>query len=432
MKNVLLLFILITVSKSALAQNVIELPLTYKEGYGPFSPSSYGTMIFSDNHNNPLKGVYLKSKGAPIEWGDAKFGQINLNLYQVVYQNFWSGNISNESYEMLRQKWSWTPDTLKLSKNTIRTSIAFVDAKDSSGTLRMIVDANNNLDFSDDKVFTPSFTPPSNVTELKESSIVVTYDKFVNNEVIIGDSSRVVIYSPENSGAFMYNFPGYAVAELNGEEIAICSDDFFDQLYETIYMVVLTDTLKQGGRATQDQILEEYITIKGKTYKSRGVDIERSVLVLEEVEVDEKQIYSSQIGFKAPLFKTENFITKDSVALEDFRGKYLYIDFWALWCGPCIAELPHLKKLYDKVDKSQIELLGVVVSSGRDEDRIEELMDKHSVNWTHVLSNKSLDLQKLYNVTGLPTTILLDRNGQIIAKDISSEELEKKLKELLK
>ena len=197
-------------------------------------------------------------------------------------------------------------------------------------------------------------------------------------------------------------------------------------------MVLLTDTLKHGGKAEPKEILEDYLIIKGKRYKSKGIDPEKNVLVLEEVESDKDQIYSTQIGFKAPLFSTEDFITKDSIALEDFRGKYLYLDFWALWCGPCIAELPHLKKLYDKVDKSQIEFLGIVESTGNDEGKIKELIDKNSVNWTHIISNKKINITELYNVRSFPTTILLDKEGRVIAKNIRSEELEQKLKELLK
>ena len=433
MKKQLLLFILIVVSKSLFAQNTIELPLTYKEGYGPFPKSYLGAMIYSDNNDNPWKKTELKTQGVPKEWENAKFGHVTLNMYQSVYQDFLQGNISDSFYEVLQESWSWGPDTLKLSKKPIRTSIAFVRETDSLGNCKMIIDANNNLDFSDDKVFTPSSIYPSNDTEAKELMIMVEYDKFVNGKVVTKKSPIVLIpQEKQHSGAVMHNFPEYAVAEFNGEEIAICSDDFCNPFYENITMVLLTDTLKHGGKAEPKEILEDYLIIKGKRYKSKGIDPEKNVLVLEEVESDKDQIYSTQIGFKAPLFSTEDFITKDSIALEDFRGKYLYLDFWALWCGPCIAELPHLKKLYDKVDKSQIEFLGIVESTGNDEGKIKELIDKNSVNWTHIISNKKINITELYNVRSFPTTILLDKEGRVIAKNIRSEELEQKLKELLK
>ena len=83
------------------------------------------------------------------------FGDIETNTYQTEYQNYLVGNISRKRYESLQKILNWIPDTLNLSKEHLKCKIAFAYGKDASGKTKMVVDANNNLDLSDDVIFTP-------------------------------------------------------------------------------------------------------------------------------------------------------------------------------------------------------------------------------------------------------------------------------------
>ena len=107
----------------------------------------------------------MKASGVPEDWTEIKLGDIETNIYQSVYQNYVLGNINQKRYEELQKAWDWKPDTLELSKEPLKTKIAFVYGKDSTGQLKMIVDANNNLDFSDDDSFIPfEISPNENIT----------------------------------------------------------------------------------------------------------------------------------------------------------------------------------------------------------------------------------------------------------------------------
>ena len=113
-----------------------------------------------------------------------------MNIHQKVYQNVLAGNISEEFYKNLQQSGNWTPDTLNFSKTPIKISIAFVYEEDTAGNYRMIIDANNNLDFSDDKVFSPMSTTSNTLFTMlndsiaKENQIMVAYEEFLNNKII--------------------------------------------------------------------------------------------------------------------------------------------------------------------------------------------------------------------------------------------------------
>lgn len=116
--------------------------------------------------------------------------------------------------------------------------------------------------------------------------------------------------------------------------------------------------------------------------------------------------------------------------MESLKGKYVLLDFWAVWCGPCIDEIPNLKKLYAAADKSQFEIIGIVGDSPS--QSLEELIDKQGINWPQILSDETNEITKKYGINGYPTTFLLDKEGTIIAKNLRGTELEEKILSLIK
>ncbi len=121
-----------------------------------------------------------------------------------------------------------------------------------------------------------------------------------------------------------------------------------------------------------------------------------------------------------------------NVSLSSFKGKYLLVDFWASWCGPCIKEVPNVQKLYADFHSKGFEILGVS-------------LDKDKASWTRALRTKPLpwtqvsDLKywksmvvPLFNISGIPYTLLLDKEGKIIAKGLRGDDLYKKVESLMK
>ena len=113
--------------------------------------------------------------------------------------------------------------------------------------------------------------------------------------------------------------------------------------------------------------------------------------------------------------------------LSSLRGKYVLIDFWASWCGPCLAEVPNVKEIYDKYHDRGFEIYGV--SLDEKEDLWKNAIEKHGLNWLHVssLQGWKCPAAARYNVTGIPRMYILDREGRIVAMDLRGEELKKKV-----
>ncbi len=127
-----------------------------------------------------------------------------------------------------------------------------------------------------------------------------------------------------------------------------------------------------------------------------------------------------------------NDISLKSV-VETEGNRYVLLDFWASWCGPCKRELPHLTEAYDKYHKKGFEVYGV--SLDRNADDWKKAIKEYKLKWVNVSSITSFNNQAAedYAVSSIPTNFLIDcSNGVIIAKNLRGEEVIKKLEELLK
>ena len=112
-------------------------------------------------------------------------------------------------------------------------------------------------------------------------------------------------------------------------------------------------------------------------------------------------------------------------------NKYVLLDFWASWCGPCMGEVPHLKQTYEKFHKKGFEIYGVSFDNNR--DKWLAAVDQNGMNWVHVSEVAGFDNQaaKDYAVQGIPSNFLIDAQGTIVARNLRGEALYEKIEELL-
>lgn len=127
---------------------------------------------------------------------------------------------------------------------------------------------------------------------------------------------------------------------------------------------------------------------------------------------------------------TLNDPSGNPVALSSFRGKILLIDFWASWCGPCRRENPNVVKLYNDFNDKGFEILGV--SFDEDFNRWVGAIEDDQLTWPHVsdLQGWGSAAGKLYGINSIPATVLVDREGVIVAKNLRGDALREKLEEI--
>ena len=116
------------------------------------------------------------------------------------------------------------------------------------------------------------------------------------------------------------------------------------------------------------------------------------------------------------------------VPLSSLKGKYVLIDFWASWCGPCRKENPNVVRMYQKYKSKGFEIYGV--SLDQDKAAWTRAIKADNLAWTHVLGNNAAAMT--YGVETIPFSVLIDPQGNILAKNLRGESLEQKLAEVLK
>lgn len=124
----------------------------------------------------------------------------------------------------------------------------------------------------------------------------------------------------------------------------------------------------------------------------------------------------SRPGRMSPGFRAVDIEGK-TWTLNDFRGKYVYIDMWATWCAPCRQEMPHLKRLEAQFKDAQIVFLGLSVDS--DKAKWEKMASSGDLTGTQLYLGTQSSFQEAYRIEGIPRFILLDKNGVIISNDMS-------------
>ena len=113
------------------------------------------------------------------------------------------------------------------------------------------------------------------------------------------------------------------------------------------------------------------------------------------------------------------------------KGKVVLVDFWATWCGPCVAELPNVLAAYKKYHDKGFEIVGV--SLDKDKDKLTGFIKEKGMTWGQYFDGKGWEnkVSTSFGINSIPATFLLGRDGKIAAKDLRGDALDKKLAELL-
>jgi thiol-disulfide isomerase/thioredoxin len=221
---------------------------------------------------------------------------------------------------------------------------------------------------------------------------------------------------------------------------------------ETIYMnLVEVLALSYQKNKNSEQALNILAEARARSFTIPSANLYRKVMkFVEGAGFSEKKLMQKVESYAtadpAPDLKIVEWLGQEETNLSSLRGKIVLLDFWATWCGPCIATFPRLREWHKKYSGNDLVIVGVTKYYGRGGDRpltnlqelsfLGEFKEKHKLPYPIAVADPFEDSMK-YGVNAYPTTILLDRNGVVRYIGTGSgfeesENLEEMIKKLLK
>tara|TARA_B100001175_G_C19377638_1_gene574943 strand:- start:419 stop:949 length:531 start_codon:yes stop_codon:yes gene_type:complete len=157
-------------------------------------------------------------------------------------------------------------------------------------------------------------------------------------------------------------------------------------------------------------VLFIYLISSGSSYSIERPDIKNLLIHNEKKKIEKVEFYNSK---------------NKKVTLNDFKSNLVIINFWATWCAPCKEEMPHLNNLKLKSEFKNVDIIPINIA---DEDlkKSKEFFEDLNINNLKIFYGSSLDLAKTFKLRGIPTTIIIDKEGYELARIIGYIDFENK------
>jgi thiol-disulfide isomerase/thioredoxin len=386
----------------------------------------FDTLYLEENYytieyNNEITKGYLK-KGYVLHLAfDAnEFDETILyNGWGAIQNNFIAQKILTEEEHLS------TPDSLyalemneflrKITnvKNALETSLALYDLKDSFALHERI---NISFDFMLRLQRYPSY-----------------HKHYAEKDTVILDSTFLL---PVGFVSMDYE-KGFDMFENYRE---IVKRNYFDQFDENATgLEMLAPIKKYKSKNIVNAIVQEvsyYLSAADTNLEAfyqelnaLSSDEEFKTKLLEKYE----KLKNLTAGNPSPKFAYKN-IEGTTVSLDDLKGKLVYVDVWATWCGPCKREIPHLKALEEEFRKQSIAFVSISIDKEKDYNKWKEMVNTESLKGIQLFADKDWksDFVKDYAIDGIPRFILIDQRGNIISSDAPRPSSGEEIKSLLK
>lgn len=287
----------------------------------------------------------------------------------------------------------------------------------ASRTFKRVIPIKNGV-FSDSFALEKGFYQLGDGTEVTRLFLANGYDLGLKMDAKMFDET--IVYT--GKGSKENNFLAQMALENEGLEGLMEKGD------QAAFQKAVAESMNKQLEKLKDPELDQMFTQQvGGGIKQQSQQL---AMMLAQKEAAQKMV-----GSASPLFEYENH-KGGKTKLADLKGKYVYIDTWATWCGPCRAEIPFLKKVEEKYHGKNIEFVSISIDTKKDYEKWKKFVDEKQLGGVQLIADNDWNSQfvKDFGINSIPRFILIGPDGKVVSADAerpSSPALQQQLDKLL-
>ncbi|WP_167613825.1 redoxin domain-containing protein [Maribellus sediminis] len=404
------------------------------KGYGSFGNKSTFLSESKSDQNSPWNKMMPTYKGIPDSLKNLKVSLNPVDIGQYVFQSYKAGKVDRSF--LVNTFNSWGLDTCSFYDQELKSFFSVAIGQNSHNEWVYVIDKNNNLDFSDDKLYRLKKETGDlklNSRTIPRQPVSFEYEYF-DGKKVLRDSSWVYLFDYFSYGTDYTNFE-YRVANFTFNNIDyeielkcnVTNRDYSSKS-TTLGITKMGEFVKQSLKSKNLLKIGDYLILDKTYFKIEKITYSGDSIYLRRDKNAEKT-GGTQLGMKAIDFNSQT-LEGEHFKLSDHRGKYVLLDFWGTWCAPCRKELTTLKEASDLFKDYNLVIVGIAKDS---KQTLSQYLATNPLPWIQIPQHQTEDdsILNLYHVTSYPTTFLIDPDGKIIDKNLRGEPLIHKLRQFL-
>ena len=378
----------------------------------------------------------------------SRIGIAAINVYQLWYSEYVRGKRDRATF--LKSVRDYGIDTTTLSRNFIKSYVGIFSGLKGSKKI-VVVDSNNNHDFLDDTVY--AFDTLTVEKRYRDDSlelaptVLFRYEFFSNNRIV--QKQTAVKLKPFD---LAYSYPNKLTEKLQVYTLSYRQSQGTFSIRDTTFKVVIApsvpgqlDDPRNFWIKIQKENLEylrefpdrngEALAVGGHLFRSVAYNPETNTLTLVYNGYD-KRPNGGYVTDQIPDL-TGTTLDSGTVSVKSFlkRNKYVLLDFWGSWCGPCLRSIPLAKKVYDAADRNKLEIIGVASEyKAADFAKSASIVRENNIKWLQIgeliEQDNARRFSHLLTIKSYPSYLLISPEGQVVSREVGEDGLRKLLETL--